>query len=374
MQDADERLRDAVDPKVQRAVVHILDHLGQDGLTLSDDELVFDGNEPLRKYFSDQVSKALKDAQTGAARFSPDGEQGAIEECRRILDDDKQLVPSSKILAQRLFTAMSGDKQTQPGDRRILPGSLAVCLWTATNYPETNFLALIKLDPMKVFVQKVEPRNGKKVVSYEERGNVMPTKSEKLQKAAIIPPVGTSKNFDLLLLDRQVTPLAATFFAYTFLNTYPALDPTEATENLFYAVQDAYNRLVLAPPADPTHINPEEADALLQHTQTALQTPVVDLDKWVATLPLKEEAKVVVTEEIGKRLPGEGQVLVDQQHAHDKLLKKIRFRGGHGVVFEVAFDHYNDVVKQPVTTKKLKDGTVLTVITIEVPKLQWVRK
>jgi 37-kD nucleoid-associated bacterial protein len=367
MNDADELVRKAVDPTVQHAVVHILDHRVQDGLTLSDEELDFDGNEPLRKYFSDQVSKALKDAQTGAACFSPDGEQDVIRECRRILDDGTQLVPSSKILARQLFTAMRVD-------RRIKPGSLAVCLYTASNYPKKIFLALIKLDPMKVFVQKVEPRNGKKVVSYEQRGNVMPTKGEKLQKAAIIPPVGTSKNFDLLLLDRQVVSLAADFFADTFLNTYPALDPTEATENLFYAVQDAYNRLVIAPPAHPAHISPEEADALQQHIQTALQTPVVNLDEWVAALPLKEEAKVVITEEISNRLPGQGQVLIDQQHAHDKLLKKKRFRGGHGVVFEVEFDHYDDVVKKPVIEKTLPNGKVVTVMTIEVPELQWVRK
>lgn len=358
-------VRDADEVTVQRAVVHVLDHRGE-GLILSDDELAFNVNKPLRDYFSEQVKKALDDAQIGAAHFSTDGEQGAIRECQRILTDGNHLVASSKTLATLLFNAMSNDE-------RILPGSLAVCLYTASNYPEKNFLALIKLDPMRAFVQNIERRQGKKFVSYEERGNVMPTKGEKLHKAAIIPPAGTSNNFDLLLLDRQTAKVAANFFAFTFLNTIPALDPTEATEKLFYATLNAYNRLTLLPRTDPAHLEPEDAYALQQHVQAALQTPVVNLRKWIAALPLKAEAKAVVAQEIGRKLPGEGQVLVNQQHARDTLLKKKRFRGEQGVVFEVNSDSYDDVVMEvKVTTRP--DGKVVTRMTVEVTDLQWVKK
>lgn len=365
MRDAAEVVRDAIEVTVQHAVVHVLDHRGE-GLILSDEELAFDDNKPLRDYFSEQVEKALNDAQMGAARFSTDGEQGAIQECYRILTDGNHLVASSKALAVLLFDAMGKNV-------RILPGSLAVCLYTAANYPGKNFLALIKLDPMTAFVQKIERRQGKKFVSYEKRGNVMPTKGEKLHKAAIIPPAGTSKNFDLLLLDRQVAKVAAHFFAFTFLNAISVLDPTQATEKLFYATQGAYNRLTLLPRADPAHLEPEDGYALQQHVQAALQTPIVNLRRWLAALPLNEEAKAVVAQEIGKKLPGEGRVLVNQQHARDVLLKKKRFRGELGVVFEVNSDSYDDVVKE-VQQKTRPDGKVVTTMTIEVPDLQWVRK
>lgn len=68
----------------------------------------------------------------------------------------------------------------------VAPAALAVCLFTASNYPEKTFLALIKLDLMRAFVQEVKPRNGGQVISYEEYRNVMPTRGEKLNKAAII--------------------------------------------------------------------------------------------------------------------------------------------------------------------------------------------
>jgi hypothetical protein len=147
-------VRNAVGVTVQHAVVHILDHRAQ-SLTLSNDKLAFDGNQPLRDYFSEQVSKALGDAQMGAARFSTDGEQGAIKECRRILDDSGQIVESSRRLAALLYAVMKKDG-------RISPGTLAVCLFTASNYAKRNFLALVKLDPISAFVQAVRASNDKK--------------------------------------------------------------------------------------------------------------------------------------------------------------------------------------------------------------------
>jgi hypothetical protein len=199
----------------------------------------------------------------------------------------------------------------------------------------------------------------------------MPTKGEKLHKAAIIPPAGVTKAFDLLLLDRQTEKVAAKFFAYDFLNTTPVLAPKEATEKLFDAAVKALN--VLSSAHHPARIKPQEGYALQQQVQAALQTPVVNIDEWVASLPLKAAARAVVAEEISRRLPGEGQILVDQQHAREALFNKKRFRGEDGVMFEVNFNHYDDVVKQTVQ-KTRPDGKVVTTMTIEVVGLQWVRR
>lgn len=358
-------MRDAANVTVQRAVVHILDHWEKQ-ITLSEEELILDANKALQDYFSSQVKNALDDAQTGSAFFSSDGDQSSIRECLRILADGDQLIPSSQALARLLFAAMGTDD-------RIVPGSLAVCLYTASNYPAKTFLALIKLDPTKALVQKVGKHDGKRVVNFDVRSDVMPTTREKLHKAALMAPAGVNKNFDLLILDRQVSAVAANFFAYKFLNTIPALDPRASTEKLFFAAQNAYNKLVSPPPASTVRIEPEDAYALQQHIQAALQTPVVRIKDWVESLPLNEAAKAVVAEELSKKLPGEGQVLVDQQHAREKLLNKKRFRGEYGVLVEVESEHYDDVVKLE-RTETRPDGKVVTVLTIKVPDIQWVKR
>lgn len=356
-------MRDAVDVKVERAIVHLINHRKQD-LILSEDELALKGNDKLRDYFSDQVRNALSDSQTGSARFSSDGDQSTIRASYKTLSGGKYFVPSSQELASLLFAAMGTDA-------RIKPASLAICLYSASNYSVKNVLALIKIDPTEALIEKIETRDGKRIVNFEVRNDVMPTAREKLQKAALIPPKGMDGSFDLLLLDRQVAATAANFFAYTFLNTIRTRDPQETAKSFLLGTQIAHKKLVAAPADAPEHIDLKAADAFQQHIDIALQDPEIDLDTWADTLPLPEPAKAVVRDQIKKKFPQEGSIEIDTQYAHDHLLKKRRFRGDYGVVFEVDSDHYDDVV----TDKRdiLRNGVKVTRLTIEVPGLQWVR-
>ncbi len=256
-------------------------------------------------------------------------------------------------------------------DARIKPASLAVCLYSASNYSEKNFLALVKIDPTEALIEKVETQDGKRVVNFEVRNDVMPTAREKLQKAALIPPKGMDPTFDLLLLDRQVAATAANFFAYTFLNTIPTFDPQQAAKSFLIGTQIAHKKLVAAPADAPEHIDLKAADAFQQHIDTTLQGPAIDLDTWSDTLPLPEPAKAVVRNQIKKKFPQEGSIKIDSQYAQEQLLKKRRFRGDYGVLFEVDSDHYYDVVKEK--KEILRNGVKVTRLTIEVPGLQWVR-
>ena len=163
---------------------------------LSDEELSLNGNDKLRDYFSKQVKNVLSDVQTSTARFSAEGDQDTIKEAYKILAQPKQFIPSSKILADSLFKAMGTDA-------RIKPASLAVCLYTAENYPEKRFLALIKIDPTEVFVERVKTIKDKTVVTFDEISDVLPTAREKLQKAALVSPKGLAESLDFCcLIDR----------------------------------------------------------------------------------------------------------------------------------------------------------------------------
>jgi 37-kD nucleoid-associated bacterial protein len=356
-------MRDAVDVIVERAIVHLINHRKQD-LVLSEVELALEDNDKLRDYFTDQVKNALGDSQIGSARFSSDGDQSAIRESYKTLSGGKSFVPSSQELATLLFSAMGTDA-------RIKPASLAVCLYSASSYSGKKFLALIKIDPTEALIEKVETRNGKRVVNFEVRNDVMPTAREKLQKAALIPPKGMDATFDLLLLDRQVAAKAANFFAYTFLNTIPTRDPQESAKSFLVGTQIAHKKLVATPAEAPEHIDLEAADAFQQHIDTALRARTIDLDTWPDTLPLPEPAKVVVRAQIKKKFPQEGRIRVDPQYARDQLLRKRRFRGDYGVLFEVDSDHFKDVVIEK--RDFIRNGVNLTRLTIEVPGLQWVR-
>ncbi len=102
-------MRDAADVKVERAIVHLINHRKQD-LVLSEAELALKDNNKLRDYFSDQVKNALGDTQTGSARFSSDGDQSTIRESYKILGSGRYFVPSSQQLATLLFAAMGSVK------------------------------------------------------------------------------------------------------------------------------------------------------------------------------------------------------------------------------------------------------------------------
>jgi hypothetical protein len=358
-------MRNATNVEVRRAIVHVVDPRQNEPI-LSAAELPLADSQPLGDYFSSQVINALHDAQTGSAIFLTDAEQTAANECFRILNDGDSLVPASQDLARQLFAAMGTD-------RRIAPGSLAVCVYTAGNYPGISFLALIKIDPARALVQKVRRRDGKRIISFDVNDLVMPTAREKLHKAALIPPSGKDKSFDLLLLDRQVATVAADFFAYKFLNSIPAREPREMTNDFYLGALNAYNRLVSTPARLGVHVAVEDAEGLRDHIEVALQSPSVDLDEWVAKLPLSEDAKAVVREEMEKKLPQENQVVMEQDYARATLLKKKRFRGEFGVLFEVESERYKDVVVEESEDVR-PDGKRITRLVIEVPALQWVKR
>lgn len=354
-------MRDAKDVKVERAIVHIIDHLEKKDVVASEIELALDraGAQPLRDYFTDQVNNALKDGQTGSAKFAAAGDQSTKDELFRILADQKQFVPSSQKLARSLLVAMGNDG-------RITPGNIVVCIFSASNYANKQFLALFKIDPTRALIEKIEKQNGKQVITFEVRSDVMPTAREKLHKAALIPPAGMDKKFDLLLLDRQVAAVAANFFALTFLNTAPVLDPVAATKTFLFGAEKARKILTTAAAESPERIGLKESDDLVQQIAVVAQGKSVDRINWPKQLPLKPEAQAVMAKQLEKLFPQDRRIKIDSASAQ-QLLRKTRYRGDHGVVFEVETDRINDVVKEQKAQPPLPDGTIVTRLVLEVP-------
>lgn len=356
-------MRNAVNPQVQRAIVHLLNHQKKD-IVKSDAELDLNQNTKLAEYFSKQVRNVINDVQTTTAFFSEQGVQTATKETYKIIDQPKQFIPASQQLAQLLFDAMGTDA-------RIKPASLAVCLYNAENYPDKTFLALIKIDPTEVWVEKVDTNKNRTVVTFEEIPDALPTAREKLQKAALVQPKGMDGSLDLLLLDKQV-PGVAEFFAKKFLNTSAALDPRDVTGRFWQLGQTLHNQLI-SPEAPPKErLTPEQADILKEQWHAATYNEIIELEPLVDKLPLPKEVKTAIKEKVKEEFPNETQITIDPQYAEARLTKKRRFRGDYGVLFEVESAHYSDVVLDQKEVKN-KHGQMVTQMLIEVPSLRWIK-
>lgn len=360
-------MRDLTDIHVERVVVHIVDHHKWKEPVLSQAELALDKEPRLQNYFDAQVNNVLHDSATSSAVFAAKGRSAVADLCYAILLDPKHLIASSQQLAGHLFNAM-GTSQ------RIAPGSLAVALFTASNYRNKLFLGLIKIDPSEVLVQKIEKdARGRRVVNFDVRGDAMPTAREKLQKAALILPKRRGAEYDMLLLDRQVAKVAADFFAKAFLNVTPVLDARALTERFYIGVQSAYNELTQPPQEGQPRLTVEQADVFRQQIDSALQTQSLEIDDWVSNLNLPAETKPLIAKHIATQIPADRQFGIDTAYAEEKLTKKYRFRGDYGVLIEVEAAHHDDVIKAKEELPQ-PDGKLITRLVLEVPGLRWVKK
>lgn len=349
-------MRDAADVRVKRAIVHIVNHKAKK-LVFSDLELELEGHQELTNYFSGQIKNALSDGQTGEALFATKGPTAARDACLEILKNRKSFTDASKQLATLLYQAMGTDE-------RIAPGSLAVCVYGSSNYPDS--LALIKLDPSDALVQREFDRDGQHIVTLEAPpGQVMPATAQKLQKAALVPPKIADREFDLLVLDRQTAEAAATFFARGFLNAVPVYTPEGMTERFYSAAWDVYERLVNPKAKDAKPISGRAANAIYRQIESALEneTPF-DIDDWTGSLP--KEAQPAAKKAMQKAFRDQKQITVAPAFAQEKLLAKRRFRGDYGVLFEVESAFFKKVVTREVKIT-LPNGKRASELTLLVP-------
>jgi hypothetical protein len=333
-------MRDAIGIHVERAIAHVFERESKSDIAetvISELELPLKTEPKLHTYFDGLVANALSDPMSGAAVFKSDGNRDSEGLCYGILNKNEKLVPNSQALAKCLFDIMSQN-------RNIRPGSFVVCTYTASNYKGRTFLALIKLYPSEVLVQKVDKK--KKVVSYEVRDDAMPRASEKLQKAAMIQPKPNRKSgkldYALLLLDRQTgSKVAADFFAKTFLNAGPALDERERTSRFYNAVTTTYSNL-LFPKDKKSPLTPKQAETLIQQRDAVISSlGERNVREWADGLDFADASDPVAADEIREQiyqavhdvLPDD-KLVVDTQKAREILSKKHRIRGDNGVLIE----------------------------------------
>ncbi len=328
-------MRYATGIHIDELVVHILDHRSNDQPILSETPCPLAGRDQLTAYFTAHIENSLADPSARAARFVSLDPAATSGICQAMLEGHLELVTGSRELATRLFGVMKGNP-------RISPGDLAVCLYRTETHPHTRYLGLLKLDPSAVFRHKTEhDTQGRLFVNFELQSDVLPTTREKLQKCAFIRPLEPRLEYDMILLDRQarerVARPVAEFFAKGFLGCEWALDTRERTDRLYKGLLSACNQL------RPT-LSPAEEEMLHLHVESAIKGRVINLDDWLAKVPLDQEQRQVMNETLTAVLP-DREFEIDTEYA-GKLVQKRRFRGDWGLRLEVRGDKYGEIIKE----------------------------
>ncbi|NPV57078.1 MAG: hypothetical protein HPY76_10475 [Anaerolineae bacterium] len=345
---------------VQRAIVHIINHIRRQECIYSQHELPLAQEERVRSYFEGQIINVLEDGAISQATYDDQSASASRtpEICLKILQDAGNFVDDSRVIAEELLTAMGKDGRIRP-ER----SSLAVCLYEKDG---SKHLALLKLDPSEALVPKIEYDSAGQPlwVNFEIRDDAMPTTRERLQKAALVLTERSAKGHDLLLLDRQTSKDAADFFARKFLKAKSLMDAVKHTDLLYEALWFAYNDLtmILAATKQPK-LTPDDAERLRLEIDAVMQKSRIDTLDWLGGLDLPEIAKETIRVRIEDNIPVERQFELSPEYAKSKLIPRRRIRGEYGVLFEVEDRHWSDVVLEehraqvdgkPVITLRLK--------------------
>jgi hypothetical protein len=239
----------------------------------------------------------------------------------------------SQRLARRLYAILERD-------RRISAADLGVCFYRAANYPGQRFLALLKIDPSRVFRHIVRQVSGRVQVAFELEGAAFT--GERLQKAAFMrtPLEPRPAGYDLLLLDRQTSgdqpEGVARFFAQTFLDSEPAYDPRQYTERLYRGLASAQNNI-------RTRLSDAQNADLEERINTAVTAERIDLDEWVDQLPLASELKSEIDASLRQQVPDRRFELDPAYSA--RLTQKVRYQGDAGLAVSVRSEGAERIIR-----------------------------
>jgi nucleoid-associated protein YejK len=320
--------------ELDQIIVHILNPRDEPGLVLSERALPLDSNQRLAKYFTSHIQGALQDPVARAAQFAHFEDGVACCVCKGLLDGSVELVDGSQRLARQLYEIIERDQ-------RISPCDLAICFYRAGNRPEVpRYLALLKLDPTEAFRHKTEQdEEGRRYVSYEIETDMLPTAGERLQKCAFVQPVVPRPEYDMMLVDRQISPtdgqMVARFFVSDFLGAALALDPFQRTGRLYKGLVSAHNQL-------RRELTPAEDESLRQAIDNVVTLEHVNVDELLRELPLASEHKHQVDQVLSRQLP-DREFEIDPNYA-GRLTRKLRFRGDGGLRIDVSAEAYDQVI------------------------------
>lgn len=299
------------------------------GWILSDEPMNLALNEPAYDFISVHIRNVLSDENLWTAKFTDLASDRPAMITKKLIKSPDQLILESKTLAKILFNILERDRRTSVCD-------LAVCLFTAENYPDKTFIALLKLDPSAVFHNNVIEIDGKQVVELVIENLAFTT--ERLQKAAIIQEFSAENEYDLLLVDTQTWegkgPEIAKYFSGTFLGSEITYDSTRMTGDLWNAFIESENQLIKAGYS-------KVASDFRTRAISTLQMHDFSLGSWLDGLPYIDPEKKLIQQVMRARLH-KGDFIIDPKRV-SLIPLKVRFRGSNGLIVEINLKNINDL-------------------------------
>jgi hypothetical protein len=338
-------MRYATDIQLDQVIIHTLGNSQSDGLELSEriipmgDKQSLDDNQPMVKYFIRHIEKSLKRVSTAAARFTDMKKDSTSGICKGILDGSMGLVEGSQWMAKKLYDITKGNS-------RITRGNLAMAFYRAGNKPDVpRYLAILKIDPSDAYIRKVKKDSeGKRYISLEIEGTVMPTLGEDLQKCAFVQPLDPRREYDMLVLDHQSgneTRQIAKFFMGNFLGAEPAYDNQKQTKDFYINAIGAASEL-------RSTLQPRENELLRGAIDIAMNSSHINIDTWTDGLPVPEKAK----EQMEKKL----SALPNREFDTDatvatKLTRKQIFLGDNNLKVVVSAEGFKETISSVIHIK-----------------------
>jgi hypothetical protein len=231
-------------------------------------------------------------------------------------------------MAEQLYTLLFND-------RRIAPGDLAICFYSAGNYPDQKFLALLKINPSEVFRHHIRRSDSFSYIDFAPVNQPLFAKRETLQKAAFIKPRADESDYDMLLLDKQI-PEVAEFFSQTFLKVEDAYDDRQRTDILYRSLIGSRNTI-------RTDLTPAQNAAVDAAIHAAIGGDAVNVDTLIDGLPVPDDVKSHFHENVDNRLPD--RVFNLDKTVTTRLVRWQRFRGDAGLKVELHRDAKDRVIR-----------------------------
>jgi hypothetical protein len=347
---------------IERLIVHVLDcgksEKDKDRTIFSDFSIELEEKSRLSDYLQELIINVSRDESSNPAVLSGEYEKDMSPLYEKIVFQEPEFIPTSKIMGERLHEMMKGD-------RRIAPGVLVFCIFNTPDVTGGPLLGLLKLDVTDIFVHDInEVGKGRWSVTLKAIPNALPTTRERLQKAALISKQ-ENPGWEMWVVDRQVGKKdkepAADFFR-RFLGVEWKYTPEQLTRGGLGFIKTIAAKFSQSESPQKRDF----ADYAYHFMDTALRAKKINLDDFVENSRADDDLKQEIRMEIAKaKIP---LIIELDPVIRERMIGKLMYHGDNGLVLSAPVDVYNGIVREREITKNRVAYKEITITT-----LQWDR-
>lgn len=192
--------------EIKKAVIHVLDKEADEPLL---NEFELDINEDIQMFLEKHIVKSINDDDVRKGRFK-EGLNIVKEVSYRILSDNDYFLEGSKDIARQLFKAIKTNSSISSTD-------LIICLYEEDNAPA---IAILKMDYTVSFIHDIEVVENKFKINIRKQDISLPGVNQRIQKCAFVLSPAIDNEYELIILDNQISKGAEEPIALFFLNTF----------------------------------------------------------------------------------------------------------------------------------------------------------